>query len=208
MKNKRVFAVAIAVLFGLVFGRQNPALGISLGLCMGAAFGLFTSDKEDERAETSTAVRESGFPVRPLEKGETGAALQLAWRVFCEYESPDYAPEGTEEFRKALNDDAYLAGIEYYGAFDGDKLIGMLGIRKEKAHLCLLFVDGEYHRRGVGTALFEHMREDYGGKTITVNSSPFGVAFYRALGFTPTDGEQTVNGIRFTPMEYSLHGRR
>ena len=37
---------------------------------------------------------------------------------------------------------------------------------------------------------------------------PFGVPFYRALGFTPTDGEQTVSGIRFTPMAYSMHGRR
>ena len=208
MKNKRILAIALAVVFGLVFCRQNLALGISLGLCMGAAFGLFASDREEEKAEASTADLESGFPVRPLEKGETGAALQLAWKVFCEYESPDYAPEGTEEFRKALNDDAYLMGLVYYGAFDGDRLIGMLGIREEKAHLCLLFVDGEYHRRGVGTALFERMREDYRGRTITVNSSPFGVPFYRALGFTPTDGEQTVSGIRFTPMAYSIHGRR
>ena len=208
MKNKRVFAVAIAVVFGLVFGRQNLALGISLGLCMGAAFGLFTNDKEEEKAEASTEEHERGFPVRLLEKGETDAALQLAWRVFCEYESPDYAPEGTEEFKKALNDDEYLRGLVFYGAFDGKRMIGMLAIREEKAHLCLLFVDGEYHRQGVGTALFERMREDYGGKTITVNSSPFGVPFYRSLGFTPTDGEQTVNGIRFTPMAYSMHRGR
>ncbi len=144
--------------------------------------------------------------IRLLQKKETGSAIRLAWKVFCEFESPDYAPEGTEEFKKALNDDAYLRGLVYYGAFDGDKLAGMLGIRKEKAHICLLFVDGEYHRRGVGTALFERMCEDYRGKTITVNSSPYGAAFYRALGFTPTDGEQTVNGIRFTPMAYSMHG--
>ena len=26
--------------------------------------------------------------------------------------------------------------------------------------------------------------------------------FYRAIGFVPTDEEKTVNGIRFTPMEY------
>ena len=49
------------------------------------------------------------FQVRPLENAEKGKTLQLAWRVFCEFESPDYAPEGTEEFKKCLNDDAYLA---------------------------------------------------------------------------------------------------
>ena len=38
--------------------------------------------------------------VRPLDDAEIGDALQLAWRVFCEFESPDYAPEGTEEFKR------------------------------------------------------------------------------------------------------------
>ena len=38
--------------------------------------------------------------------------------------------------------------------------------------------------------------------TITLNSSPYGLPFYKALGFVPTDNEQIVNGIRFTPMKY------
>ena len=56
-----------------------------------------------------------------------------------------------------------------------------------------------YHRRGVGTGLFERLREDFPG-ALTVNSSPFGLPFYERLGFTALSGEQTVNGIRFTPM--------
>lgn len=40
-KNEMIYAVSMAVLFGLIFRRQNPALGVSMGLCMGAAFGLF-----------------------------------------------------------------------------------------------------------------------------------------------------------------------
>ena len=73
--------------------------------------------------------------VRPLQKEETESALLLAWKVFAEYESPDYAPEGTDEFKKALNDEKYLSGIRYYGAFDEDRLTGILGIREEKAHI-------------------------------------------------------------------------
>ena len=141
--------------------------------------------------------------IRPLQKEETEAALRLAWQVFTEYESPDYAPEGTDEFKRALNDDKYLAGIRYYGAFDGDRLVGILGIREDKAHICFFFVDGAYHRRGIGTRLFEKMREDFTGRNITLNSSPYGLPFYKALGFTPTDKEQTINGIRFTPMVFS-----
>ena len=82
--------------------------------------------------------------VRPLQKEETESALRLAWQVFTEYESPDYALEGTAEFKKTLNDKKYLTGIRYYGAFDRDRLTGILGIRVEKAHICFFFVDGAY----------------------------------------------------------------
>ena len=74
-----------------------------------------------------------GFIVRRLSQNEIPAAL---WEVFSEYESPDYAPEGTEEFRKCLHDEKYLDGIEYYGTFDGEKLIGIIGIRADKKHIC------------------------------------------------------------------------
>ena len=158
----------------------------------------------------SDEFRKDLFLVRPLENAEKGKALQLAWKVFCEFESPDYAPEGTEELKKCLNDDAYLAGIRYYGAFDEKKLVGMLGIREEKyaGHpgrkvACLLFfVDGEYQRLGIGKKLFKRIRQDFPGHTITLNSSPYGLPFYKALGFAATDSEQTVNGIRSTPMAY------
>lgn len=141
--------------------------------------------------------------VRPLREEQREAALALAWKVFAEFESPDYAPEGSEEFRRTLQNESYLAGIRYYGAFDGERLVGVLGIREEQRHLCFFFVDGAYHRCGIGTKLFRRMREDFPNGRITLNSSPYGLPFYRALGFTATSGEQTVNGIRFTPMEHS-----
>ena len=146
--------------------------------------------------------KDGPYAVRALEQTETGAALRLAWAVFSEFEAPDYAPEGTEVFRRCLSDDGYLDGLVYYGAFDGKKLVGMLGIRGAKRHICFFFVDGRYHRLGIGTRLFERMREDFRGETLTLNSSPYGVPFYRSLGFTATGGEQTVDGIRFTPMIY------
>ena len=42
----------------------------------------------------------------------------------------------------------------------------------------------------------------YPNKAITLNSSPYGLPFYQSLGFHETDAEQTVNGIRFTPVKY------
>lgn len=146
----------------------------------------------------------SEVSIRKLSAEERSAALDLAWRVFSEYESPDYSNEGTEEFWKCLHDKEYLAGIEYYGAFDGDRLIGLAGIRSDRKHICFFFVDGRYHRQGIGTRLFKSVQQGYPGQTITLNSSPYGVPFYHALGFEVTDKEQTVNGIRFTPMKYEV----
>ena len=140
--------------------------------------------------------------IRKLSAEERATALDLAWRVFSEYESPDYSKEGTLEFKKCLHDEEYLAGIEYYGAFDGQRLIGLVGIRSERKHICFFFVDGKYHRQGIGTRLFKAVCQEYPDHIITLNSSPYGVPFYHALGFKDTDKEQTVNGIRFTPMKY------
>ena len=144
----------------------------------------------------------SEVSIRKLSAEERASAFDLAWRVFSEYESPDYSKEGTLEFKKCLHDEEYLAGIEYYGAFDGDRLIGLVGIRSDRKHICFFFVDGKYHRQGIGTRLFKAVCQEYPDQTITLNSSPYGVPFYHALGFTDTDKEQTVNGIWFTPMKY------
>ena len=172
---------------------------------------VYWKQTDDIRTEHLTRLtREDwigGFHFRPLRQDEIHAALALAWRVFTEYESPDYAPEGTEEFRKCLHDAAYLHGLQFYGAFDGRRLIGEIAIRPEKRHICFFFVDGGYHRLGVGTRMFQMLLEDYPNGTITLNSSPYGRPFYKAIGFVPTEEEQTVNGIRFTPMVFERRVR-
>ena len=45
-----------------------------------------------------------------------------------------------------------------------------------------------------------------GGKLValTLNSSPYGLPFYLAVGFEPLGGEQEINDIRFTPMRYVI----
>ena len=115
---------------------------------------------------------ENSFTIRRLSEDERQAALELAWRVFSEYESPDYAPEGTEEFRKCIHDEGYLSGLHYYGAFDEGKLVGEIAIRPDRKHICFFFVDGRYHRRGIGTRMFRRLLEDYPGETIAAHILP------------------------------------
>lgn len=72
----------------------------------------------------------------------------------------------------------------------------------------MLFVNKEYHRRGIARSLFEMVekicRSQNNINKITVNSSPYAIEVYHHLGFFDTDKKQTVDGIRFTPMAHLL----
>ena len=88
-----------------------------------------------------------------------------------------------------------------YAAFIENKIVGVLAMRE--SHISLFFVNKNYHRQGVGRSLFKVIKEDYRGKKITVNSSPYAVNIYKKLGFAAKDHEQVTNGIRYTPMIYA-----
>ncbi|MDY4953367.1 MAG: GNAT family N-acetyltransferase [Candidatus Onthomonas sp.] len=121
--------------------------------------------------------------------------------MFCQFEAPEYAPEGVAEFRRTLADVDGMRRMYLYGAFAGDTLVGMLAMRGTR-HISLFFVKADWHRKGVGRRLFDAMVRDWGPQEFTVHSSPYAVEIYRRLGFVPTDTEQVTNGIRYTPMRF------
>lgn len=141
------------------------------------------------------------YPVRRLYPEEIQTALDLCWEVFLVFEAPEYSREGIQEFRRSLDDTERTRKPQFYGAFDGDELIGVLCMR-EPQYIGGFFVKPDYHRKGIGRDLFETMRKDYEEQVFTVNSSPYAVEVYKHLGFVETDAEQTVNGIRFIPMRF------
>lgn len=145
------------------------------------------------------------YPIRRLAPEELPAALELCWRVFLEFEAPEYSPEGVTAFRASLDDKERTRRLDFYGAFDAEKLVGVLCMRPPQ-HIGGFFVDAAYHRRGIGRRLFEAMRRDYETQVFTVNSSPYAVEVYRRLGFTPTDTEQLTDGLRYTPMRFEERG--
>ena len=145
--------------------------------------------------------RNRPYPVRRLRAGEIPDALALMWKVFLQFEAPEYSAEGIASFRASLEDEERIRSMTFYGAFDGKKLVGVLCMRAPQ-HIAGFFVDAAYHRRGIGRTLFETMRQDYDWQVFTVHSSPYAVGFYRRLGFVPTQGEQITNGLRYTPMRF------
>lgn len=136
--------------------------------------------------------------IRKIKDYELNTALDLVWKVFIKYEAPDYGEEGVEEFRKSVWNKEYLNMLEIYAAFDGEKMVGVIATRSQGTHIALFFVDGEYHRQGIGKALFNKIRRN----RMTVNSSPYAQEVYHHLGFRDTKPQQSVNSILFTPMEY------
>ncbi|MGN0485156.1 MAG: GNAT family N-acetyltransferase [Lachnospiraceae bacterium] len=142
--------------------------------------------------------------IRKIDASEYETAFDLVWKVFLEYEAPDYEKEGVEEFYKSIHDETYVAELCIYAAFEKDEMVGVIATRSNGCHIALFFVDGQYHRQGIGRRLFQAASADCPSDKMTVNASPYAVAVYHKLGFVDTGAEKTVSGIRFTPMEVTL----
>ena len=153
--------------------------------------------------------------IRKITADEVESAMALALEVFMEFEAPDYGPSGVETFKKDIVENPeYLENARQglcpiYGAFDGDKIVALMGMRSSKTHINLVFTKKAYHRQGIARAIFHYLlqevlTENPTLEALTLNASPYGLPFYLKLGFTPVSEEQVINGIRFTPMKYSI----
>ena len=153
--------------------------------------------------------------IRKITSHEVESAMNLALEVFMQFEAPDYDPSGVETFKRDIVENPEFLenarrGIcPIYGAFDGEKIVALMGMRSSKTHINLVFTKKEYHRKGIARAIFRYLlndilRENHSLDALTLNSSPFGLPFYLALGFIPLGEEREINGIRFTPMKYII----
>lgn len=148
--------------------------------------------------------------IRPAKPQEVVPALQLALRVFSEFEAPDYKPGAVERFKADCVENEQDIEDRVSGrkltlvALDGETIVGMT-CERANGHVSMLFVDGAYHRRGIGTALLGRMVAELkrkGFARITLNASPYGMPFYLLFGFVPICEEQEKDGFIFTPMAY------
>lgn len=130
-------------------------------------------------------------------------SIELIWNVFLEYEAPDYGEKGKETFKNLINDNAVIGSLEFIGAYEKAKLLGVIATKDDRKHISFFFVDSEFQNKGVGRSLWEHLLNITKNNIITVNSSPYAVPIYQKFGFVIKDAEQEINGIRFIPMEYN-----
>lgn len=150
--------------------------------------------------------------VRFIDSEEWDEAIELIYRTFLEFDAPEFTEDGIAQFRDFISDHTlkrmYEAGVfQMIGAYDGMKLVGVLGLRAN-SHISLLFVHRDYHRQGIGRKLLMVLC-DYAliklhQEFITVNSSPYAVEFYHRMGFTDVMETQESDGIIYTPMKLIL----
>jgi len=140
--------------------------------------------------------------IRKITETELPEAMDLVWKVFLEFEAPDYPQEGIDEFRRAVDGQLEKMTLDVYGAFEDGDLLGIIATRSGGSHIAFFFVKKEYHNSGIGGSLFRHIVPLTDSSFITVNSSPYAVKIYRKLGFIDTDTQQQLNGIIYVPMKY------
>lgn len=155
---------------------------------------------------------EVSYWVRSAYRNEWQDAMALAWKTFLRFEADVYSPEGVRNFENFISDSTLyrmfvMGTYQLFVALDHNKIVGMITLR-DSTHISLLFVDEAYHRHGIGRALIKYLTDylvaEVGADRVTVNSSPYGVAFYHKLGFRDIRPEVVRDGIIFTPMEFIL----
>lgn len=152
------------------------------------------------------------YEIRSAYRDEWEDAMSLAWRTFIKFEADVYPPEGVKNFQNFITDSTLhrmfiMGAYQMFVALDGKKLVGMLTLR-DRVHISLLFVDEQYHRKGIGRGLIQYVSNylltETGETRLTVNSSPYGVGFYHRLGFWDLRPQEVKDGIIYTPMEFVL----
>ena len=150
------------------------------------------------------------YEIRLAMENDIAPALDLAWRMFVKYDSPDYGAEHTERMRVAIED--RLKDLSIYNqrllvvALVDRKVVRIIETYGTN-RISLLFVDSEHQRKGIATALMSKIASELkmrGYDKIVLNSSPYGLPFYKHFGFIVEEEEKNAATPWKTPMSYTL----
>ena len=151
--------------------------------------------------------------IENYQNGQEIEIHQLIKKVYDEFVSIDYSDEGNKFFYDWIEPSRIAERqknqINLLVALVDSKLIGMIEIRDNK-NISLLFVDKEYHGRGIAKRLFHEslktcIQRDSTLDKFYVHASPFSIPIYIKLGFAETDEMQVQFGIKYLPMEMKIN---
>lgn len=88
-----------------------------------------------------------------------------------------------EFFKSFIYNKKCINEIIFYGSFDNEVLIGILGIKSNGKYIFLFFIKLEYYRYGLGKKFFYYVFIFYFFIEIMVNFFIYVIFFYWSLGF-------------------------
>ena len=130
--------------------------------------------------------------IRKLNKTEFHQAVAVALEVYLQCGQDDFDDEGLEAFKSFIFNDERMNELRIYGAFEENRLVGIMGTKNKGKHISLFFINKDFHRKGIGKQLFDYSQYDCPANEITVNSSTYAIKFYESLGFEK-NRRQTTN---------------
>lgn len=153
--------------------------------------------------------------VRRAEAADAAAVSALVQESFSEFVAHDWEPRACDLFMAQSSPERFAASIPEaaYAAVAqaGAELAGFI-LLSSPSLLAFLFVRRSWLRRGVASQLWNAAREYLEAhhpevKTVELNSSPYAVGAYRALGFYPISEPFRRGGCLATRMACWLPGR-
>ena len=120
----------------------------------------------------------------------------------------DFEDDGLDFFLRSVEAQSireYMEqGFRYLVAEYNDVIVGVIAI-KDFSHMFHLFVDKDYHQRGIAKMLWQDMRSysfEKGNRGFfTLNSTTYALPIYQRWGFEITSEAKRAYGIRYTPMK-------
>ncbi len=164
----------------------------------------------------SEQTNEKGYTIRPARIDEWDEAIHLIWKTFVQYDAKDYPKAGIDSFAEFITDETlhrmFLIGAyEMFLVFINETIIGVITLR-DQTHISLLFVDGFYQQRGLGSMMIDYVKKyvqyAYQSTHLTVNAAPYAIKFYEHRGFVHTKEPFVQKGVLVAPMRLSDFANR
>jgi histone acetyltransferase (RNA polymerase elongator complex component) len=157
----------------------------------------------------------NAMKIRSFKKGDTKQCANLIKKTYQKYNQNEHfdglaAKKYLDFFdlRKQNSDILYQKFQEtkiFLVAVENEEILGL--IRGKENKISNLFVDGRFHKRGIGQRLvtkFEQKARRLGSKKIKIKSSVHALLFYQKMGYKKTTGLRNYLGLKTYSMKKLL----
>ncbi|WP_428025141.1 GNAT family N-acetyltransferase [Arcobacter sp.] len=103
----------------------------------------------------------------------------------------------SKAFKERILDKTY----EQFVYIIDKKIVGLLTI-KDKNQIFHLFVDSNYHKKGIAKKFWEFTKMTYNTENMKVNASLYAIKVYESFGFVKQGEEKLFQELKYQPMVY------